>query len=96
MRKELVRIRQTWEALDQRNCDEDRAGENQANLGGNRANNAQKWLLWGADRPSTPTGAPEQNRPRQQYLPQSFVCELFRNIWLFQIDGTLKLIWRLR
>jgi hypothetical protein len=34
MRKELVRIRLTWEVLDQRTCDEDRAGENQANLGG--------------------------------------------------------------
>ena len=34
MRTELVRIRLTWEALDQRNCDEDSAGENQADLGG--------------------------------------------------------------
>lgn len=30
MRTKLVRIRLTWEALDQRTCDEDRAGENQA------------------------------------------------------------------
>jgi hypothetical protein len=43
MRTELVRIRLTWEVLEQRNCDEKRAGENKANLGGNRANNAQKW-----------------------------------------------------
>jgi len=34
MRTELVRIRLTWEALGQRNCDEDRAAENQADLGG--------------------------------------------------------------
>ena len=34
MRTELVIIRLNWEALGQRNCDEDRAGENQANLGG--------------------------------------------------------------
>jgi len=34
MRTELVRIRPNWEALDQRNCDEGGAGENQANLGG--------------------------------------------------------------
>ena len=31
---EMVRIRPTWEALDQRNCDKDRVGENQATLGG--------------------------------------------------------------
>ena len=34
MRSVLVRIRLTGEALDQRNCDEDSAGENQADLGG--------------------------------------------------------------
>ena len=28
-----MRIRLTWELLDQRTCDEERAGENQANLG---------------------------------------------------------------
>jgi hypothetical protein len=34
MRKELVRIGLIGEVLEQRNCDEKRAGENQANLGG--------------------------------------------------------------
>jgi hypothetical protein len=29
-----MRIRLTWEALEQKSCDEDRNGENQANLGG--------------------------------------------------------------
>ena len=31
-----MRIRLNWEALNQRNCDEDRAGDNQANLGGTK------------------------------------------------------------
>jgi hypothetical protein len=34
MRTDLLRIRLTWEALAQKSCDEDRAGESQANLGG--------------------------------------------------------------
>jgi hypothetical protein len=34
MRTELVRVRLTWEALEEKSWDEDRADENQANLGG--------------------------------------------------------------